>query len=216
MSSSTTLLDILTTNAQQEVNANALFNAASPSTLFARRESTSAGLTWGYYGGAILAGGVVSAIVNGTVALTASATNYIEATAAGVVSKNTTGFTPGQIPLYTAVVGVSSVTTYTDHRMWGCQTNPRAAIAMASDANKTLTQAEARADILDITSVGLTATRNIVLPLAAKQWIVANLTTGGQALQFIGATGTGVTVANAKRAIIYSDGTNIVRAGADV
>jgi hypothetical protein len=96
------------------------------------------------------------------------------------------------------------------------QTNPRAAIAMASDANKTLTQAEARADILDITSVGLTATRNIVLPLAAKQWIVANLTTGGQALQFIGATGTGVTVANAKRAIIYSDGTNIVRAGADV
>jgi hypothetical protein len=216
MSSSTTLLDLITTNAQQEVNANALFNAASPATLFARRESTSAGLTWGYYGGAILAGGAVSAIASGTVALTASATNYIEATAAGVVSKNTTGFTSGQIPLYTAVVGASSVTTYTDHRMWGCQTNPRAAIAMASDANKTLTQAEARADILDITSVGLTATRNIVLPLAAKQWTVANLTTGGQALQFIGATGTGVTVANAKRAIIYSDGTNIVRAGADV
>ncbi len=216
MSSSTTLLDLITTNAQQEVNANALFNAASPATLFARRESTSAGLTWGYYGGAILAGGTVSAIANGTVALTASATNYIESTAAGVVSKNTTGFTAGQIPLYTAVAGASSVTSYTDHRAWGCQTNPRAAIAMASDANKTLTQAEARADILDITSVGLTATRNIVLPLAAKQWTVANLTTGGQALQFIGATGTGVTVANAKRAIIYSDGTNIVRAGADI
>jgi hypothetical protein len=216
MSSSTTLLDILTTNAQQEPGANALFNSASPATLFARRESTSTGLTWGYYGGAIISGGVVSALASGTVALTASATNYIEATAAGVVSKNTTGFTAGQTPLYTAVTGVSSVTSYTDHRAWGCQTNPRAAIAMASDANKTLTQAEARADILDITSVSLTATRNIVLPLAAKQWIVANLTTGGQALEFIGATGTGITVANGKRAIIYADGTNIVRACADV
>ena len=217
MSSSTTLLDILTTNAQQEINANALFNAASPITLFARRESTTTGLTWGYYGGSILAGGVVSAIANGTVALTASATNYIEATAAGVVSKNTTGFTAGQIPLHTAVVGASTVTSYTDHRAWGCMTNPRAAIAMASDANKTLTQAESRADILDITSgVSLGATRNIVLPLAAKQWTVFNNTTGSQSLQFIGASGTGITVASGKRAIIYADGTNIVRVTADV
>ena len=87
---------------------------------------------------------------------------------------------------------------------------------MASDANKTLTQAEARADILDLTSsVSLTATRNVVLPLAPKQWTVANLTTGAQSLQFIGATGTGITVANGMRAILYSDGTNIVRVTPD-
>ena len=217
MSDSTTNLDILSTNAQQELAANALFNSAGPAMLFARRESTTTGLTWGYYGGKILAAGVASDIANGTLALTASNTNYVQATDAGVVSKNTTGFTAGEIPLYTIVVGASTITSYTDHRLWGCMLNPRAAIAMATDANKTLTQAEARADILDITSgVSLTATRDIVLPLAAKQWTVNNATAGAQSLQFIGATGTGVTVANGKRAIIYSDGTNIVRATADV
>lgn len=32
----------------------------------------------------------------------------------------------------------------------------------------------------------------------------------------IGLTGTGITVAAGKRAIVYADGTNIVRAGADI
>lgn len=218
MSDSTTQLDVLSAGqAQKEVTQNALNNSASPAMLFARRESTTSALTWGYYGGKILAAGVASSIANGTVALSASTTNYVEATNAGVVSKNTTGFTAGQIPLYTVVTGASTITSYTDHRLWGALLNPRAAIVIASDANKTLTQAEARADILDITSgVSLTATRDVVLPLAEKQWIVNNATTGGQSLQFIGATGTGVTVATGKRAIIYSDGTNIVRATADV
>lgn len=31
-----------------------------------------------------------------------------------------------------------------------------------------------------------------------------------------GATGTGVTIANGKRAIVYADGSNVVRATADV
>jgi predicted flavoprotein YhiN len=51
--------------------------------------------------------------------------------------------------------------------------------------------------------------------LAPQIWVVDNSTTGGQSLQFIGATGTGVTVANARRAVIFSDGTNIVRASPD-
>lgn len=217
MSDSTTQLDILSTNAQQEPGANALFNSASPAMLFARRESTTTGLTWGYYGGKILAAGVATNIAVGTIALTASQNNYVEATNAGVVSKNTTGFTAGQIPLYTVVTGASTITSYTDHRLWGAMLNPRAAIVMASDANKTLTQAEARADILDFTSsTTLTATRNIVLPLAAKQWTVANLTTGAQSLQFIGATGTGITIPPNKRAIIYSDGTDIKAVGGSV
>jgi hypothetical protein len=38
---------------------------------------------------------------------------------------------------------------------------------------------------------------------------------GGQSLQFIGASGTGVTVANGKRAIFYFDGTNYVRVSPD-
>jgi hypothetical protein len=217
MSSSTTLLDLISSNSQQEPGANALFNSASPATLFARRESTTTGLTWGYYGGTILAAGVATTIANGTIALTASLSNYIETTSAGVVSKNTTGFTPGSTPLYTVVTGSSTVTSYIDHRVWGCLLNPLVTISVTSDANKTLTQPEARADILNITSsVSLTATRNVVVPLTAKQWTVANLTTGGQSLQFIGATGTGVTVASGMRAIIYADGTNIVRVTADI
>jgi hypothetical protein len=87
---------------------------------------------------------------------------------------------------------------------------------MATDANITLTAAEARNQILRITSsVSLTATRNVVVPLAPQIWVVDNSTTGGQSLQFIGATGTGVTVANARRAVIFADGTNIVRASPD-
>jgi len=112
MSSSTPLLDLLTTNAQQEPGANELFNASSPATLFARRESATSGLTWGYYGGVLWVDGVLTAIANGTVALSASTTNYVERTRAGVVSKNTTGFTAGSTPLYTIVTGSATITQH--------------------------------------------------------------------------------------------------------
>ena len=82
------------------------------------------------------------------------------------------------------------------------------------DANTTLTQAEARNNIIELTGT-LTAARNIVLPLAVRQYTVFNGTTGGFGLQFIGASGTGITVAAGKRAIVYADGTNIVRVTAD-
>ena len=120
MSDSTSLLDLIAqSQASKEVTANALFNAASPATLFGRRESSS-GLNWYYYGGCLLVAGTPTAIANNSAALvlTASATNYIEATPAGVVSKNTSGFTPGSIPLYVAVCGASSVTSYTDKRAY--------------------------------------------------------------------------------------------------
>jgi len=51
--------------------------------------------------------------------------------------------------------------------------------------------------------------------LKPRQWTVFNNTAGGFGLQFIGATGTGITVAAGKRAILYADGTNIVRVTAD-
>ena len=220
MASSTSNLDLISpSQASKETTANEAFNAMSPGALFGRRASTCTGLTWGYYGGPMLVDGVLTVIANGTVALTASTTNYIEATRAGVVSKNTTGFTPGQIPLYTAATGASSVSTWVDYRAWVQPTWVAGKLArvIASDANITLTWAEAANDILQFTSgVSLTATRNVVVPLAARQWTVYNGTTGAQSLQFIGASGTGITVANGKRAIIYADGTNVVRVTADV
>ena len=215
MSNSTATFDpIVQSQASKEVTANAFFDAASPATSFGRRQSTTSGLTWGYYGATITVDGALTQIANSTVALTASTTNYVEATRAGVVSKNTTGFTAGSIPLYSVVTGAATVTSYTDYRLQAPPATGKLAKAM-SDANTTLTADEARNQILQFTGT-LTAARNIVVPLAAQQWTVFNGTTGGFGLQFIGATGTGITVAAGKRAIVYSDGTNVVRATADI
>jgi len=117
MSSSSSHLDLISpSQASKEATANELFNAGSPAALFGRRASTCTGLTWGYYGGRLSVAGVSTLINNGTLALSASSTNYIEATTAGVVSKNTTAFTGGSIPLYTATTSASAVTAYTDYR----------------------------------------------------------------------------------------------------
>ena len=216
MSNSTITFDaIIQAQASKEVTANALFDALSPASLYGRRQSTSSGLTWGYYGGNVLVNGVLTQIANGTLTLTANLTNYIEAEpTTGAVSFNTTAFTAGRTPLYTVVAGASTVSSYTDHRLAVPDVTGRLAKAI-SDANTTLSFAEVRNQIIEITGT-LTATRNIVLPLKPRQWTVFNGTTGGFGLQFIGASGTGITVAAGKRAIVYSDGTNIVRATADI
>jgi len=57
----------------KEETANAFMDAASPAALFAMRDVTTSGLTWGYYGGRL--GGTL--VANDTLTLTASATNYI-------------------------------------------------------------------------------------------------------------------------------------------
>jgi hypothetical protein len=126
MSNSTTLLDtIVTAQASKEVTANAMFDAASPAMLFGRRASTTTGLTWGFYGGYLSVSGTPTAIANGTIALTASTTNYIEAHATtGAVAKTTGAFTSGKIPLYVIVTGTATVTSYTDRRCFTMPTHP--------------------------------------------------------------------------------------------
>lgn len=201
------------TQDQKEVTANTLFEAESPGALFGCKSNI--GLTFGYYGGVMIVDGVVTAVSSGTVLLTASTTNYVEATNAGVVSTNTTGFTAGRIPLYTILTDTASITSATPargHLFMGHETQGMLTKAL-SDANTTLSAAEARPLILTFSGT-LSATRNIVLPLVKRIWHVYNGT--NQSLQFIGATGTGITVATLKRAIVASDGTNIVRFGADV
>ena len=117
MANSTSPLDLIAADvAQKEVKANALFDASSPATLFGRRASTTSLLTWGYYGGMMLVGGTPTAVANGTVALTASATNYVQATPLAAMVVNTTGFVAGNTPMYTIVTNATAVTSYTDHR----------------------------------------------------------------------------------------------------
>jgi hypothetical protein len=212
--STSNITQITAAQGSKEVTCNSLFDAYTPSSLFGRNALTTSGLTWGHFGGKIMLDGVLTTIANGTTTLTGSTTNYLEATRAGIVSKNTTAFTPGTIPLYSIVTSTTAPTSYTDYRMINVQlTKGRLALAM-SDANTTLVHAQTSCEILEFTGT-LTVQRNIVLPLAAKQYTVFNNTTGGYGLQFIGASGTGTVVAAGKRAIIYSDGTNVVRVTAD-
>ena len=143
MSSSTSNLDLLIQSQYGHyITANGLFDAASPAMLFGRRQALCSGLNWFYYGGVLLADGVTTLVANNAAALvlTASATNYIEATTAGVVSKNTVGFTAGSIPLYTVITGTASVTSYTDQRPLTYQSaafaaNVKTFLATPSSAN---------------------------------------------------------------------------------
>jgi len=76
---------------------------------------STTGLTWGYKAGLNPKTGAV--IAAGTVALTASQTNYVELDPnSGTVSANTSGFTTGRVPIRKLVTDSGSITTNTDNR----------------------------------------------------------------------------------------------------
>jgi len=114
----TSILDLIASSqSQKEVTANALFEAASPAMMYARRAKTSAGLTWGYYGGSLLINGAIVTVQNGTLLLTANRGNWIEADPAnGQVILNNTGWTSGLIPLYLILTNDDSIIGYEDLR----------------------------------------------------------------------------------------------------
>lgn len=103
------------TGAIPDINSN--FIATSPAGMYARKDSTTSGLTWGYYGGR----GFGNTISDGTVSLTASTTNYVVAnrsTGAVTVATSTTNWndTTNYFRLYEISTGGSSVSSYTDFR----------------------------------------------------------------------------------------------------
>lgn len=167
MSNSTTLLDtISSTQANKEVVVNALLDAASPSMLWGRHASATSGLTWGYYGGWFNG----AQIANGTVTLTASATNYVSANAStGAVSVSTTSFPAGAIPLYSIVTGASTVTSYTDQRTSG---------AGSGGGSSTL------AGLSDVALSSPTSGQALVYN--GSKWANATLSTGGSATAPVG------------------------------
>lgn len=211
MASSTTNLDLISASqASKEVTANAMFDALSTASLFGRRASTCTALTWGYYGGRILVDGVLTTIANGTVALTTATTNYVEATRAGVVSANTTGFTAGSIPLYTIVAGASTVTSYTDERTWVTHQYITHNVGVTvTTADVTLTAAQARAGYITASGT-LTGNRSIIVPNNGE-WVVLNSCSGAYDLTVKTSGGTGIVVGAGAYAILYADGTNVVK-----
>lgn len=209
MSDSTTLLEqIETAQASKEVTANQLFDAVSPASAYGRHAEACGGLTWGYYGGSIMVNGVPTAIANGSITLTASTTNYVSISAAGVVTKATTR-TPENAPLYSIVTGASSVTSYVDERGPALMSRiTQGAVSQAvTTANVTLAQAQALAEMIVITGT-LTAQRDVIVPLVRRRWSVYH---GGASypIRVIGASGTGVVLNVGQRAIVECDGTNV-------
>ena len=81
-----------------------------------------------------------------------------------------------------------------------------------TDANYTLTSFNGVADEARNAVIVATGTnsqqRNIIAPLVEKIYTIKNSTTGGFAVQIIGATGTGVVIPNGVTASVYCDGTN--------
>lgn len=216
MSGSTSNLDLLYAGqAGKELSVNALADAASPAVIFGRRASVCSGLVWGYYGGAMSVDGVLSAIANGSVTLSASQTNYLQASRSGSVTSNTSGFSAGQIPLYTIVTGASTVTSYTDNRAWvqPAHITSNASVAVTS-ADVTLTADQARAEYLATTGV-LTGNRAVIVPNNWRGAVYCN-NTGAFTTTFKTSAGSGIVVAQTKRAMLYADGANVVRLGPDI
>jgi|GEM_PF-1367658 len=202
---------IATAQAQKEVTANAFLDAASPAQFLGRRALTSTGLQWGFHGGKYLVGGTVTARTTSAISLTASATNRVEFDPlTGGVTANTTGFTAGRVPLYTVVTGASTVTSWTDLRTWGApQFAPLLSMSVAGGANVTLTEVQARADVLEFTGA-LTANIAVIVPNTWPLKAVRNLTTGAFALTVRTAAGLGVIAPRRKSVNVYANGTDVI------
>jgi len=88
---------------------------------WAQKRSTTTGLTYGYHGGPVPTSGSLSIIADGTIALTGSATNYVEHDAAGTVTVNLSGFSVGKTPMAEIATNAGAIISVTDRRMLATQ-----------------------------------------------------------------------------------------------
>lgn len=86
-----------------------------------------------------------------------------------------------------------------------------------TDADLTITLTDsnasqtARAFALRVTSaVSLSTTRNLIVPTIQKPYLIYNNTSGSQSIVVKTSAGTGITVPNGARTLVYVDGTNVV------
>lgn len=171
MADSTTHLDtIVQGSGSQDVQANALYDAASPAMLFGRRAASTTGLTWGYYGGNVTkSDGTQSTVANGSVSLTASTTNYITALKeSGVVYCNTTTTAWNDAAnywrLYSVVTGTSTITSYTDEREIGRMTGVGTGLVAPVTKTASFTLGSNENEVI----CNGTATITVTLPSAAS------------------------------------------------
>jgi len=224
MANSSTHIDgIISSRAREEVTANAFFDAASPATLYGRRQSQCSGLTWAYYGGNVTrSDNTLAQIGNGTLALTASATNYIVAKkedGAVTASTATTNWNSADYwRLYSVSTAAAAVSSYTDSREIGRMTG--AGSGMTAPVTKTgnFTLAATENAVICNGSASITATlpaasgfagRVVTLKTIAAYTVVS---ASANVVPVDSATaGTAILAATAgKWAKLVSDGTNWV------
>ncbi|MCZ2110984.1 MAG: hypothetical protein LC118_15685 [Dehalococcoidia bacterium] len=218
MSDSTPKVDSLTSaQGGKETTANEIWFGMSIAAAFGRRAATT-GLTWHFTGpDRMYVNAAAVAGANGSVVLTASSTRYIAADRAMAVTENATAFPADKLALYKAATGTSSVSSYEDHRdfhhinrfLYG-----RTTIA-TGNANVTLTYEQAMCESLEFTGA-LTALRDMIVPTVPRAYTIFANVTGGFGVRVKTSAGSGITVADGKRAIVECDGTNVVRITADV
>ena len=85
---------------------------------------------------------------------------------------------------------------------------------VAGGVDVNLTTGETHTNIIEF-SGAITANINIIVSAITKQYTIFNNTTGAHTLTVKPVSGTGITVGQGKRAILYYDGTNVVRVTAD-
>lgn len=189
--------------------------ASAPVPPYGHKPSTTAGLTWGYYGGQRWVNGALTTVTDSTLALTAASTNYVEYTDAGVVSKNTAGFSADKNPIAEITTDGSSITAILDRRSQRDPSTGRLSKSVAGGADVTLTAAEARNEIIEFTGL-LTANIAVIVPTRARPWAMSNATTGAFTLTVKTAAGTGKEITQGKRAVLFCDATNVESAFDDL
>lgn len=199
--------------------ANGNFDAASMAMWFAYNEPGSAGLNFALLGADPYIDGVRTDIDGQTVALSNNTTNYVQINRAGVMSTVTGIWDADKLPLYKVVTASGFVTSYEDHRDARLMERFFSAHAVQSmtaggEGNKTLTVHQALCGSLEATGA-LTALRDAILPAIRREWTVFSNTTGGHGVRWKTASGSGITVADTKRAVVQCDGTNVVRVTPD-
>ncbi len=132
---------------------------------------------------------------------------------------------------YSPLLKIELIATGEQSGLWGATTDVNlgttiedaitavGAAVFTTDANLTLTLTNsnaaqvARCLVLKMTSSGsLTATRSLIVPNGAKQYLVWNSTTGGQSILVKTSAGTGITIPSGGKAHLFADGTNVVYA----
>ena len=114
---------------------------------------------------------------------------------------------------------------------WGSTTNTNLGTAIEeaivgyaiadfpSDADLTISLTDTNASqtarnlVLNLTSsVALSATRNLIVPTIEKPYYIFNNTSGNQSIIVKTFAGTGITVPNGKKMLVYADGVNVIEA----